>query len=211
MNTTQQGFPGLAAIAASNTRIESSLARPGAAAAWDTRADVRASARWEPGKTWVFAVCVLTYPSGKAWPERRPTRRRNDPACEACGVPPGQITFIKDRNATIAAVRGSFEAVMAEVPADATLWFYFAGHGTKSETGVSEFELYDGPWPVPDVFSTIERRFPGTTALLFADCCYSGSLGMEAMLRAGRVNYGTLTSSLASEDFDRHLDVHGNV
>jgi Agenet domain len=44
----------------------------------------------------------------------------------------------------------------------------------------------------------IERRFPGTTALLFADCCYSGSLGMEAMLRAGRVSYGAITSSLAS-------------
>jgi Agenet domain/Caspase domain len=166
------------------------------AAAATTCAD--AKAQWEPKKTWVFAVGVLTYPSGQAWPEEG--RRDADMIrqLQARGVPADQVTFIKDKNATLAAVRRSFETVMAKAPADATLWFYFAGHGAKSKAGVSEFALYDARWPIPDVFSMIERRFPGTTALLFADCCYSGSLAMEAMLRAGRVRYGVITSSLAS-------------
>ena len=173
------------------------MTRPAAA----TRAGTNAGgplAQWEPGKTWVFAVGVLTYPSGQAWPEEG--RRDADmiSQLQARGVPASQITFIKDKRATIAAVRKSFDAVMAKAPADASLWFYFAGHGIKSDTGVSEFQLYDKRWPVPDVFSTIERRFLGRSALLFADCCYSGSLGMEAMLRAGRVSYGAITSSLAS-------------
>jgi RNA binding activity-knot of a chromodomain len=171
--------------------------RPAAAARPDT--DIgRAPARWEPGKTWVFAVGVLAYPSGRAWPEEG--RRDADMIGElqARGVPGSQITFIKNNEATLAAVRTSFDSVMTKAPGDSTLWFYFAGHGTRSESGVGEFRLYDKHWPIPDVFSMIERRFSGATALLFADCCYSGSLGTEAMLRAGRVRYGAITSSLAS-------------
>ena len=171
--------------------------RHAAAANPDTNAG-GGPAQWEPEKTWVFAVGVLSYPSGQAWPEDG--RRDADmiSQLQARGVPADQITFIKDENATLAAVRASFDAFMAKAPADAILWLYFAGHGTKRKSGVSEFVLYDEPWPIPDVFSTIERRFPGNTALLFADCCYSGSLGTEATLRAGRVSYGAITSSLAS-------------
>lgn len=155
-------------------------------------------ARWEPEKTWVFAVGVLAYPGGQAWPEEG--RRDKDliAQLQARGVPASQITFIKDQKATVAAVRKLFDDVIAKAAADATVWLYFAGHGTRRESGVCEFMLYDGGWPVPDIFSAIERRFAGTTALLFADCCYSGALGTEAMLRAGRVRYGALTSSLAS-------------
>jgi hypothetical protein len=153
--------------------------------------------RWEPRNTWVFAVGVLAYPDGQAWPDEGRRDAVMVDALQARGVPANQITFIKDRNATIAAVRRAFDAVMANATAEATLWFYFAGHGIQRDTGVTEFSLYDGRWPIPDLFSTIERTFPGNTALLFADCCYSGALGTEAMLRAGRVSYGTLTSSLA--------------
>jgi len=156
-----------------------------------------APARWQPGKTWVFAVGVLAYPNGQAWPEEGRRDAEMIGELHRRGVPADQITFIKDADATVAAVRTSFEAVMARAPADATLWFYFAGHGLKRDSGVTDFALYDGRWPIPEVFSVIERRFSGSTALLFADCCYSGSLGAEAMLRAGRVGYGAITSSLA--------------
>jgi RNA binding activity-knot of a chromodomain len=179
------------------TWSRSLFVRHSAAANPDTNAG-GGPAQWKPEKTWVFAVGVLSYPSGQAWPEDG--RRDADmiSQLQARGVPADQITFIKDENATLAAVRASFDAFMAKAPADAILWLYFAGHGTKRKSGVSEFALYDEPWPIPDVFSTIERRFPGNTALLFADCCYSGSLGTEATLRAGRVSYGAITSSLAS-------------
>ena len=154
-------------------------------------------ARWEPKKTWVFAVSVLAYPGGQGWSEegRRDTELMAE--LQARGVPASQIAFIKDQQATVTAVRELFDDVLGKATADTTLWFYFAGHGTRRESGVCEFMLYDGGWPVADIFSSIERRFAGTTALLFADCCYSGSLGTEAMLRAGRVSYGVLTSSLA--------------
>jgi hypothetical protein len=154
--------------------------------------------QWEPEKTWVFAVGVLTYPSGQHWPDKGRRDAEMIGALEARGVPKDQITFIKNQSATLAHVRRSFDTLLARAPADAVLWLYFAGHGDKRDDGVCEFRLYDGQWPIPDVISAIERRFAGSTALLFADCCYSGSLGMEAMQRAGRVSYGALTSSLAS-------------
>src|SRR5262245_55159791 len=171
--------------------------RPAPAAKPDTTGD-SGRPEWNPRKAWVFAVGVLAYPSGQAWPDEG--RRDADMIAEleARGVPTSQITFITDENATLAAVQSSFDAVIAKAPADATLWLYFAGHGNKRKSGVCEFELYDEPWPIPDVFSTIERLFPGQTALLFADCCYSGSLTTEATLRAGRVSYGAITPSLAS-------------
>jgi hypothetical protein len=155
-------------------------------------------AHWQPSKTWVFAVGVLAYPGGQDWPEEGRRDAEMIGELQARGVPASQITFIKNNNATLAAVRASFDAVMVKAGADATLWFYFAGHGTRTESGVGEFRLFDGHWLIPEVFSMIERRFSGTSALLFADCCYSGSLGTEAMLRAGRVRYGAITSSLAS-------------
>ena len=170
--------------------------RHAAAANPDTNAG-GGPAQWDPKKTWVFAVGVLAYPGGQAWPEEGRRDAEMIRQLQARGVPAGQIAFITDANATLAAVQKSFDAVVAKAAADSTLWFYFAGHGTKRENGVGEFALYDEGWPIADVFSTIERRFPGKTALLFADCCYSGSLGTEALLRAGRVSYGAITSSLA--------------
>ena len=172
------------------------IARHAAAAKPDTNAG-GCPAQWNPEKTWVFAVGVLAYPSGQAWPEEGRRDAEMIRQLQARGVPASQIAFIADANATLAAVRTSFDAVTVKAAADSTLWFYFAGHGTRREDGVGEFALYDGGWPIADVFSVIERRFPGKTALLFADCCYSGSLGTEALLRAGRVSYGAITSSLA--------------
>jgi hypothetical protein len=154
--------------------------------------------QWQPATTRVFAVGVLAYPTGQAWPEEGRRDAEMIAVLRDRGVPAEQITFITNQRATLAAVRASFTAFLADAPVDSTLWFYFAGHGTKRDSGVVDFALYDGKWPIPEVFSTIERGFSGRTALLFADCCYSGALGAEAMLRAGRVSYGVIASSLAS-------------
>src|SRR5262245_8970804 len=127
MNRARRTFLGSSLLA---TAALNACALFGKSAAATPDADSRASAtQWEPRKTWVFAVGVLAYPSGQAWPEEG--RRDADMIreLEARGVPANQITFIKDKNATLAAIRESFNAVMAKAPADATLWFYFAGHG----------------------------------------------------------------------------------
>ncbi len=154
--------------------------------------------QWEPAKTWVFAVGVIQYPDGQAWPQEGRRDVEWIAQLKSCGVPAAQILYLQDKAATLSDTQKAFGTFLAKMPADAMLWFYFTGHGTKSTGGTGAFVLYDNNWSIPTVLSTIERRFAGKTALLFADCCYSGSLGMEAMLRAGHVSYGVLTSSLSS-------------
>lgn len=154
--------------------------------------------RWEPQKTWVFAVGVLLYPDGQQWPEEGRKDAVLIETLQACGVPKEQILFIKDKSATIKDVQKSFAEFLAKAPQDAALWFYFAGHGAKNKQGTGQLCLYDGNWSIPLLFGAVERYFNGKHALIFADCCYSGSLGMEAMLRAGRVSCGVLASSLSS-------------
>jgi hypothetical protein len=154
--------------------------------------------RWEPSKTWVFAVGVLAYPDGQAWPDEGRQDAVMIDQLQTCGVPKEQVLFIKDKKATLKETQKSFVDFLTKAPSDATLWFYFAGHGDKNKSGTGQFCLYDENWAIPSMLSSIERYFKGQRALLFADCCYSGSLGMEAMLRAGRVACGALASSLSS-------------
>ena len=196
--TSRRDFLTAAALTIGATSAQAKPKKPPVAAPTPTPSTITARSRWEPQKTWVFAVGVLLYPDGQAWPE---AGRRDAVMIEqlkACGVPEAQIVFIKDKGATLKAVQKSFSEFLAKTPADATLWFYFAGHGDKNKSGTGQLSLYDENWSIPLMLGAIERYFVGQQALLFADCCYSGSLGMEAMLRAGRVSCGALTSSLSS-------------
>jgi hypothetical protein len=96
MTATRREFLGSSLAATAALNANELFATPAAAATPGTGAGARAPAQWEPKKTWVFAVGVLTYPSGQAWPEEG--RRDADMIrqLQACGVPTGQITFIKE-------------------------------------------------------------------------------------------------------------------
>lgn len=154
--------------------------------------------QWDPATTWVFAVGILAYPDGEHWPQAGRRDAEMIEELQKRGVPASQIVFLKDKEGTRKSVADKFRAHLGKAKPGDTLWFYYAGHGSKSKEGIGQFVLYDENWPIPDVLSEIERSFGGTRALLFADCCYSGNLGQEAVLRAGRVSYGALTSSLSS-------------
>jgi hypothetical protein len=152
---------------------------------------------WDPRRTRVFAVGVLRYPDGEHWP----VAGRRDAVLlatlHARGVPAENIVFITDGDATVASVRARFDAHLAASGPEDTLWCYFAGHGLR-EKGIGSFALYDGPWAHAELFSTIERRFRGHSAILTADACFSGNLAVQAPIRAGRVAYAALTSSLST-------------
>lgn len=191
--TRRSFFASTAAVAIGAMGIKEAQAKP-----TNQAMTTPIKSRWEPKKTWVFATGVILYPSGQEWPQEGRRDAELIELLKTSGVPKEQILYTQDKSATLKETQKSFEAFLAKIPTDATLWFYFTGHGAKSKTGTGQLCLYDENWPIPTVLSTIERRFQGKMALLFADCCYSGCLGMEAMLRAGRVSYGVLTSSLSS-------------
>ena len=160
---------------------------------------IRRGARWQPTRTWVFAIGVLKYGDGQAWPEED---RRDEALLAALwkrGVPLEQIHYVTNAAATHDSVAPAFEQFISELPRDATLWFYFTGHGHRDEkTGLTSFRLFDGLWKLPDLFASLEKDFRGAKAMLFADCCYSGSLAHEALLRTARVPCSVLASTQSS-------------
>lgn len=154
--------------------------------------------KWDPASTWVFAVGILTYPDGENWAQKGRRDAVMLDALRTAGVPSGQISVINDKEATYKTVTKRFTEFLAKAPKGATLWFYFAGHGDRSDDGVGSFVLFDKNWMIPDLLGCIETHFKGSKGLLFADCCYSGNLAEAVRTYNGKIAYAALTSSSAS-------------
>ncbi len=155
---------------------------------------------WQPERTVVFAVGLLQYADRAHWPL---AGRRDDVFVEslaARGVPRDRIVFLRDADATCEGFESGLQNLLGRAGPGDQLILYYAGHGARDQNhGRGAFKLRDARLPVSALFSAIERNFPGELAILTADCCYSGSLALEAPLRAGRVAYAALGSSLSTE------------
>lgn len=156
--------------------------------------------RWQPERTLVFAVGLLQYADRAHWPL---AGRRDEVFVEslvARGVPRDRVVFLRDAEATTGGVEAALVELLARGRPGDQLVVYYAGHGARDANhGRGAFKLRDARLPVSSLFTAIERHFPGDMAILTADCCYSGSLALEAPLRAGRVAYAALGSSLSTE------------
>jgi hypothetical protein len=155
---------------------------------------------WQPERTHVFAVGLLEYADRVHWPLEG---RRDAVLMDALakrGVPASNITFLRDAQATTESFERGLVDALSRTQAGDQLLVYYAGHGARdSKHGRGAFKLRDARLPVSNIFSWIEQHFAGDMAILTADCCYSGALALEAPLRAGRVAYAALGSSLSTE------------
>ena len=111
----------------------------------------------------------------------------------------GRVTTLLDARATGKAVLASLtEAVKASEP-DATLVFYYAGHGDRDKQGAIRFLGYDERFSLSDVEAAIKTSFHGQSVVLMADCCFSGGLEDVAQhLRDEGIPATALTSAEAS-------------
>ncbi len=154
-------------------------------------------AHWDPGKTRVFAVGILQYKDKVHWPLEG---RRDAVLIEVLkerGVPEANIVFLKDLEATQKVLQKALKEHLQASSEGELLLVYFAGHGTRNGRGGGAFNVIDGDWLISDLIASIEQYFRGDAALLTADCCFSGTLAVEALHRAGRVAFATLSSALA--------------
>lgn len=123
----------------------------------------------------------------------------------AQGVPPAQVVYLQDRQASTRRIQTAFEAQLGAAKAGDLLVLYYCGHGGKNDDGAAYFASYDTDcdanpgWIVDSIPATIERCFGGARALLLADACYSGSLADAVTRHAKRIAYACLASSLSSE------------
>jgi hypothetical protein len=174
------------------------------------RGDLQAAPKldWNPVKTWVFCVGLLEWQHADLWssfPECQKNRRDEQLVkyFRDAGVPGDQITYLQDARATRSRIEKEFVELLDNTDEGDLLVFYFCGHGYRdSETGQTWFANYDAgqkdasAWSVRSIFSTIEKHFSGSRALLLADCCHSGALYDEARKHhESDIAYAVLTSS----------------
>jgi hypothetical protein len=173
-----------------------------------TFAQAAAAARdWQPQRTWVFVVGLLKFQHRDMFNSFPQTNRRDAQLVEFFrqqGVPDEQIVFLKDAQATSRRVENSFPAFLSKAGPNDFLFFYYTGHGYKSEDErTTYFATYDAGddvdgWSTDSIVRDVEKYFKGTRALLTADTCYSGSLTANVQRLGRRVSYASLTSSSAN-------------
>jgi hypothetical protein len=121
------------------------------------------------------------------------------------GVPPQQLLYLCDAQGHYKQITQKLATFLPQAQPGDLLFFYFCGHGYKLDSGEPCLAAYDAggegcpDWHMTALPQLIDQHFPGDRALLTIDCCYSGCMADAVAAHRGRVSYGCLTSSLASE------------
>jgi hypothetical protein len=159
---------------------------------------------FEPARTHAVLVGVLEWQNGLP---RFPKANRKDQELRdvliARGVPPANISLLRDEAATLANIRAALKKNLAKVGPGSTLIIYYAGHGWPTGHGdycLANYDVKsDGPpnaWSMNELGDMLAREFRGKQVFLWADCCYSGGLQMVVdSLAKHRIAAFSLTSA----------------
>ena len=163
--------------------------------------------RLEPASTWAVVAGVLEWqdPGLASFPKQNRKDQELFEVLGAKGVPAAQRALLLDDNASANAVEAALEDIVKRAPSDATLVFYFAGHGVKDQSGRIIFTTADTRLDQLDKtglhLSRLQRildKFKGKRLILLADCCHSGGLVEVAKALSKKRGAMALTSSEAS-------------
>ncbi len=162
---------------------------------------------WEPKRTYALVVGILEWQDKASYVSFPKTERRDARLVATLrqrGVPREQVVYLQDKAATLPAIQTALANLLKRTHSGDTLLVYYCGHGYRSENGSLYYVSYDANektlgWSAASLVERIEKGFPGTRALLTADCCYSGTMADIVRKRKRRVSYACLASSLSSE------------
>jgi hypothetical protein len=161
---------------------------------------------WDPAKTRVFAVGVLSFQDKKlgTWPDEGRLDAVMIDELKKRGVPEENITFLTNKDATFEATRKKLDETLSASAEDETFIFYYAGHGARDfndEKRPVSLVCYDSMptkpatyWKLKDVVATIEARFKGSNVMLQSDCCHSGAFMEEVKTIETKKHWGVLVS-----------------
>ncbi|HVF72069.1 MAG TPA: Tudor-knot domain-containing protein [Chthoniobacterales bacterium] len=168
---------------------------------------------WQPQKTWLFVVGVLSWKHSEMFGSFPVANRRDKALVDFFrdkGVPEPQIVYLQDKEATQDRIDRAFSEQLKKVGPDDLLIVYYAGHGTRSEDGsdvfLASYDAGDGNvegWSVNSVPGKINATKCGR-ALWLIDCCYSGQAGLAIAKQSKGPAYACVTSSAASESSTEH-------
>ena len=163
---------------------------------------------WQPQRTWVFIVGTLKWKHSDVFNSFAQKNRRDAQLVNFFrqqGVPADQLVYLQDAQATTRQIKSSFSAFLSQAREGDLLFFYYCGHGYKSDAGrTTYFATYDASddepgWSTDSIVRDIEKYFKGSRAFLAADSCYSGSLAEQAQRMRHQIAYASLTSASAGE------------
>lgn len=137
---------------------------------------------WDPKETYVLVASIIEWPAKAGLSPFNTERRRDQDLVDQfrkSGVPATNIVFLKDSQATHAAICRALSLLAARAGPKSTLVFYFQGHGSRKR-----FCCYDTDTKKPDetelqaeeIFPILEKSWKGDRLFLIGDCCSSGSL-----------------------------------
>ena len=93
---------------------------------------------WQPKKTWVFVVGVLSWKHSDMFGSFPVKNRRDNTLVtffKQNGVPESQVVYLQDKQATQQRIDSAFTEQLKKLNADDLLIVYYAGHGSKSDNG----------------------------------------------------------------------------
>ena len=163
---------------------------------------------WQPQRTWAFIVGTLKWKHSDVFSSFPQKNRRDAQLVDFFrqqGVPADQLVYLQDAQATTRQVKSRFSAFLSQAREGDLLFFYYCGHGYKSDDErTTYFATYDASddvpgWSTDSIVRDIEKYFKGSRAFLTADSCYSGSLAEQAWRMRRQISYASLTSASASE------------
>ncbi|KAF0244280.1 MAG: hypothetical protein FD180_2654 [Planctomycetota bacterium] len=168
---------------------------------------------WNPSNTWVLVASVIEWPDKGLAPFK--DARRDEALVaqlKACGVPAANIVFLKDKDATLAAMRKELHALAGRAGEGSTFIFYFQGHGLsrKDKTWLACYDVdlkdYSTAMDVDELFPIFDKEWKGERLLLIGDCCHSGALGTVVDRFEGKsgVRAACLASATASNASTEH-------
>jgi hypothetical protein len=168
---------------------------------------------WQPQKTWIFVVGVLSWKHSETYGSFPVKNRRDNLLVDffkESGVPDSQIVYLQDKQATQQRIDRAFTEVLKKLSPDDLLIVYYAGHGSKSDDGNDVFlASYDAGdhdvegWSVNSIPGKINAS-KCSRVLWLIDCCYSGQAGLAITKQSKGAAYAAVTSSAASESSTGH-------
>lgn len=159
---------------------------------------------WQPSRTRAVIAGVLRWedPSVTSF---SPVERKDAELAAllvARGVPKDRVQRLLDEEARGEAVLGAIASAARDAEPGSTLIVYYAGHGSRAESGEISLLGYDAGAEGRISMAAITRAlegFRGERVWLMADCCHSGGLAEVAgALEARGVAAAAITSAEAS-------------
>ena len=156
---------------------------------------------WDPDRTLVYVVGVLKW-QDKNYLQFTTKSRRDAQLVEffkAKGVPEEKIVYLSDSEATLNKVYDELDELLEKSKEGDTLFFYYCGHGWLDDNKNGYYANFDvktndNAISTNKIATKLKNKFRGSTALFFADCCASGSIGNSLQKQPADYTWGMVTS-----------------